>query len=85
MDWGGMERGGMGTRGGEVNGEERDCRGELHGDLLGGVHGGWRAAFLGKGEVERLWEREGSGVGVRERLLGRQIERGRARQERGAG
>ena len=34
-----------------------------HGDPLGGGHGGWRAAFLGKGEEERLWEREGSGVG----------------------
>ena len=58
---------------------------EAHGDPLGGGHGGRRAASLGKGKEERLWEREGSGVGVRERLLGRQIERGRARQERGAG
>jgi hypothetical protein len=29
LEWGVMERGGAGTRGGEVNGEERGCRGEL--------------------------------------------------------
>ena len=29
LDWGVLERGGAGTRGGEVNREERGCRGEL--------------------------------------------------------
>jgi len=29
LDWGVMERGGVGARGGEVNRKERGCRGEL--------------------------------------------------------